>query len=919
MGAGVETVLNAVDSTLYSGGSSSVAGGPLPIYSLDVPGYWIYSDSAYTNVLSSTANSLAFNRADGVANSGGLVTLTNLSTAISALDEGTIEFFAKSDESQSWRNIVTFNGGQNFKICFDGPRIYWQNFWKYNLAGSYNSATVSKSSGLWLHIALTWSKANNTAYNFLDYTYRNSEFLTNATTTTSRHFYVGGSSTSEKEAIHGKVFGLRVSDRILAPAEMLRASYFPLFDDDVKVSSDGQTSTNASAVAISEGHQLRIRDGVALSADMVTYAGNSVAAGIYTGVGGAAGATQVNWIDGAGTLTVNGGVPESESVWIAENGGSWSTAGNWMGNMLPSLGSNAKVDLSLPSSYTATVAEEVTAPATMSIANSSISTATVDVATGGKMAFEGGSIAVGRGGVLQVSGGSVFATNTTVTVADGGKVRVSGGGLSYTNVTANSFKFLSGSELALSGDGIMTALGAHGVLQFNAGSRFVASGNAQMILAASGSTKKSFYFRGRDMTFADNAYIYAYHSSFGPANAADVTDVTFRDFARIGFYSDAVMYVGGDSCNGMVTVNLDSAAKTDVPYGVIVGAAKKATLNIRNGHWLRGTGNQNSVGYRSSARFGEVNVYHGAFVQYSNAQWAECLYGLSVGDGRGVTSTSTIGGVLNIYPDGVVSNLTSSTKTKGAGVYLRVGSGKLGHGVINQLGGTLYHNSNLQCLIGLFGGSGEWNVSSGGVATVLTDVYVGGAYTNELVGFNGAGHYGVSPWNGGETFANAFDAFAPATGVLSVEDGVFSTPSNLFVAVNGTGTLSVGPTAGARIEAKDVTLSNTVCVVDEVESVSNATLRVRFGAGTVGRVVADGKFTVGAGAKLVLDFTDYADSKVSWYPIVQYTSRDGDFASENVEIVGDAPGGGTLLKDVTHNGVTGYWYFVPHGTMLLFR
>jgi len=100
-GTDVASVLNAVDSTLYSGTPSQIASGQMPAYSSDIPGGWIYSDIYHTNLLSSSANSVAFAPADGVSKSGGLLTLANLSTAISAMDEGTVEFFAKATRTKA--------------------------------------------------------------------------------------------------------------------------------------------------------------------------------------------------------------------------------------------------------------------------------------------------------------------------------------------------------------------------------------------------------------------------------------------------------------------------------------------------------------------------------------------------------------------------------------------------------------------------------------------------------------------------------------------------------------------------------------------------------------------------------------------------------------------------------------------------
>jgi hypothetical protein len=911
-GTDVASVLNAVDSTLYSGTPSQIASGQMPAYSSDIPGGWIYSDIYRTNLLSSSANSVAFAPADGVSKSGGLLTLANLSTAISAMDEGTVEFFAKSDANQSWRNIVTFNGGQNFKICFDGTRIYWQNFWKYNMPGSFDSSTVSASSGIWFHIAVVWSKANNMASNYLNHVYQHKEFLTNVTTTTSRPFYVGGSGTAG-ESLYGKVCGLRVSDRILAPDEMLHTSWFPLHDEHILVSLDASDAKKATLLIIDSGSSLKVREGVTLSADRVVYGGIDISAGVYTGIGGASGATQVGWIDGAGTLTVSGVTPEFPSIWINRDGGSWLDAVNWAGGRLPSADRGANVNLSLPMSYTATISSAATAPKTLLIGNPAGCTAAVDVATGGNLDFaSGSSVSIERGGVMKLSGGAVSATNTAFNVEAGGVMRVESGVFAFTNATQSAFKVKAGAALDISG-GEMHFFGANWLCNLQDNSRLDISGNGKLYVTEN--AKRNFRCGG-NASFSGNAYIYLHHSFFGPDGASSSGEVTFSDNASMGFYSDAVLYVGCSA--GSATMNLDSAAKTDVPYGVIIGSTSGSVLNIRNGHWVRGRGNLNVVGYNpNTASIGEVNVYDGAFVQYSSAQYSDCLYGLSVGDGKRSNGTK-VRGTLNIFPQGVVSNLVNTSRPpKGAGVYLKVGVGRSAYGRINQLGGSLYHNSNLQCMIGAFGGVGEWNVCSGSVATVLTDVYIGGAVTNELVGFNGVAQPGGTPWNGGENFAKAYNAFAPAKGTLSVEDGTFHTPSNLFAAVVGEGFVSVGPGAGV-IEAKNVTLSNTVCEVEGVETTSNATLRVRFGAGTAGCVAVSEKFTVSRGSRLVLDFTDYAKSPRSWFPIVKYAEREGYFADEDISVVGDDPHG-SVVKDVTHNGVHGLWYVIPRGTFLIFR
>jgi hypothetical protein len=914
-GNDVETILNSIDSRVHSGYAERVEEGAMPSYSSDVPGIWIYSGSSFNSVLSSDINSIDFKPLSGVADSGGLVTLEKLSTAISAFDEGTIEFFAKSDANQSWRNIITLNGGQQFKVCFNGKNVTWQNYWKYNIDGSYASKVAPESSGIWLHIAFVWSKSNNTATNFLDYAFGGTEYLTNTTTTVTKHVWLGGSSKDRPhECMNGKICAFRVSNRILAPEEMMRVSYFPLHDEHITVSKDGVKSTHASQLNIDKGYRLKVR-GFALSAGKVIYGDQVVAPGLYTGADGVANAIKVDWIDGNGTLEVRDPSADTSS-WRNTNGGKWNDNANWSAGV-PAGNYQAYINLISINPYTVTVDTEVDAPSSIELEGlNSERRITLDISKNGVFKLKDDSLTIKDGGVLKLSGGHFYATNSLVDVHPGGRILVADGTFAYTNTTKKNFILQNDATLEMTG-GEMHIGRVSEASNFRYKSKVSLSGNAKLVIA------DNTYFKA-DAIFSDNSCL---ETCIGKGNSfyfasdenAQPSITTFKDNASINFaQGNAVLYVGSGKDSSIL--NLESSGKTIVPYGILVGSEALSVLNIRNGYYLQGNGNLNAIGHRYSAsRNGEVNVFNGAFVQFSSAQWSDCLYGLSVGDTKKVTGTGTARGVLNIYGDGVVSNLTSNTRDKGAGVYLRVGSGKDATGIINQMGGEVYHDSNLQALIGVFGGNGEWNMSQGAKTTILADVYIGGAVTNELMGFNGVGgSSSKSPWNGGENFAKAYDAFAPAKGILNVENGTFFTPSNLFVSVVGEGTLQVG--SDGVVLAKNVTLSNTVCNVDGVETVSNSTLRIAFGAGKAGCITVAEKFTVSNGSRLVLDFSNFVDDGITtMIPLVTYAAREGFFADEDIEIINNPPAIGALVKDVSYKGKMGLWYSLSRGTMIFIR
>jgi hypothetical protein len=321
-----------------------------------------------------------------------------------------------------------------------------------------------------------------------------------------------------------------------------------------------------------------------------------------------------------------------------------------------------------------------------------------------------------------------------------------------------------------------------------------------------------------------------------------------------------------------------------------------------------------------------VNVVKGAFVRRASSQYAKWLYGTSVGDSMAVnlTSTKAFGrGTLNIYPEGVVSNLTSSTALKN-GAYLRVGAGR-GEGDINQFGGTFYHDSRFQAVLGLWGGIGRWTLTSNSTATVLADVYVGGSLTNVLRGF-------VEGVNNGYNadFIKTFDVENhTAKGTLSVMSGTFFTPSNIYVSVDGEGTLVLGQDKSAWMLAKNVVLSNTV---DSANSTTyRSTLRFVFGEDGCARLVcgakgagdvpqATGRFVIGEGSKLEIDLTGLTDQRTSWYPLVNCAEIEGSFAAADVTVTqpDTRKVGGSLVYG-THNGVNGCWWVVPRGTMLMFK
>ena len=570
-------------------------------------------------------------------------------------------------------------------------------------------------------------------------------------------------------------------------------------------------------------------------------------------------------------------------------------------------------------------------------------------APGSRISFDGGAFTKALGSDMAVTGsvaaadsdftlnggtvefvGTVAMTNSTFT-AYNHVVIPAGTSFSFTNNANNTLAFESGSVLDLKGNlSISTSVASGCPVAFKRGASLIASGNASFMAETPSSNGRHgrFYFRGSNMEFRDNAVITNYHTYISAEAAGMTNRIAFRDSSSMVMTGDGSIAIGDDNRANALTV-FDYASSKDIkfPYGVTVARGQNAELNITGGSRMLGTGNPNSVGYvcQNKAVTGVVNVVKGSLVRSASDQYAKWLYGTTVGDSMAMNLTSTAAfgrGTLNIYPEGVVSNLSGTAW--GQGGYLRVGTGR-GEGDINQLGGTLYHGSRFQAVLGLWGGIGRWTLTSNSTATVLADVYVGGSLTNVLRGFIEGKNNGYHA-----DFIKTFDVENhTAKGTLSVMSGTFFTPSNIYVSVDGEGALVLGQDKSAWMLAKNVVLSNTV---DSANSTTyRSTLRFVFGEDGCARLVCGtkgsggvpqptGRLVIGKGSKLEIDLTDLTDQKTSWYPLVNCAEIEGSFAAADVTVTQpDSRKVGGSLVYATHNGMNGYWWVIPRGTLMLFK
>jgi hypothetical protein len=839
------------------------------------------------------------------------------------LQSFTIEFFFRTKKWTNWHGLLvkpfwndTTSGRTNTFAVYENS--YSRTRTSLNLQYTYldNEGVATKAStvniysgsspciqdGEWHHIAFTLDQATHKFCLYIDGSLKNTQTLLGDIAYSSdftKYWHIGGDPKGDW-AWGGTIDEVRFHDRALSADELLRrtASVPSITEWTANGSGEFGTAANWSAGVPSASVEGHILEDTASPFTVSVSSPTSLA-----------GTLLMRNTESATTLSI--GAPfllasanlsffEGSAVHVGA-GGSITVA-------------DSALSLNGGSSLSAAQGSEI-------VFNNAVFTQTVgaDSALTGSVAATGSSFTL-NGGSMVFAGNTVM-TNSTFTAYRPVTIP-SGTSFLFTNNVDNALTFGSGGVLDLKGNlSISTSTGSGCPVAFKRGSSFLASGNASF-MAETAAKQGRFYFRGSNMEFRDNAVITNYHAYFSVEAAGATNRIVFRDSSRMVMTGDGSMMIGYDNRENALTV-FDYASSKDIsfPYGVTVARGQNAELNITGGARMLGTGNPNAVGYAAGDRAvtGVVNVVKGALVRNNGSQYAKWLYGTSVGDSmdRPLSYTKAFGrGYLNIFPDGVVSNL-------GGSAYLRIGTSR-GEGDINQLGGTLYHSGIYQAVLGLWGGIGRWTLSSNSTATVLSDVYVGGSLTNVLRGF-------VEGKNNGyhADFIMTFDVENhTAKGTLSVLSGTFYTPSNIFVSVDGEGSLVLGPDKASSMLAKGVVLSNTVDSVND--TTYRSTLKFVFGPDGCARLVCGGKvggvpqptgrLVVGEGSKLEIDLTDLTDKRTSWYPLVNCAEIEGDFSSADVSVTPPASGngGGSLVRGV-HNDVNGYWWVVPRGTLLMFK
>ena len=231
------TIQNAVNPGTLSGTATLSSGSDATATFLDdVPGRYLYTNATWsadaiyrTAAYQSIQTTWITNKPASIV-SGTTISFSGLGAQLADLDAWTVEFFFKMDEfleSQYKRNVL-FGDDEKIGVCLehktghDSVRPFAED---YNI----RSATVSLTSGkdpilpgMWHHLAMQYEGGSvRKVTAILDYNHSGSLTCTAETPFVAAAFLLGNGCSATRFA------ALRVTDRLLAAGELMRASDIP--------------------------------------------------------------------------------------------------------------------------------------------------------------------------------------------------------------------------------------------------------------------------------------------------------------------------------------------------------------------------------------------------------------------------------------------------------------------------------------------------------------------------------------------------------------------------------------------------------------------------------------------------------------------------------------------------------------------
>lgn len=238
-------LLNEVDGDLCPGSATIVVGeGASASFMDDIPGRYLYTNSTWradcvyrTDLYRSLKTTWVTNEPQKIV-SGVRTVFPGLGNELNRLDGWTVEFFFKFDEllmADGLQNI-SFGDNENITVCLENKyangtnktvRVFYGGDYSKNVMLDISGDGASGKAilpGIWHHLAVSYTASTKTIAVILDYNHSGSVPVVSQTPNPGTGDFVLGHNNGNFAA---RFAAFRVTDRVLAASELMRASAMP--------------------------------------------------------------------------------------------------------------------------------------------------------------------------------------------------------------------------------------------------------------------------------------------------------------------------------------------------------------------------------------------------------------------------------------------------------------------------------------------------------------------------------------------------------------------------------------------------------------------------------------------------------------------------------------------------------------------
>ncbi|MDD2455303.1 MAG: hypothetical protein PHE10_03125, partial [Kiritimatiellae bacterium] len=354
--------------------------------------------------------------------------------------------------------------------------------------------------------------------------------------------------------------------------------------------------------------------------------GRVLESGTYTGTGVTG--IQVDWVEGAGTMTV---VASGDYVsWDRAVDGNWSEDSKWLGDTVPADGQAATLTVT-GTAYTVTVAATPAAPAGLTVCNGTAGQqATLRIAAPITVnASDAKPFSVGEGGKVEVAAGGVLmpvpasGSMDSLAIRDGGLLEVAGGEMDIGHLYGrfdilgsaqreSALKISSGTCTAYCASSGRIFVGSNGKLEMTGGVYYIRgytsyyrtlelaggevdlSGDAQFWTAIN----RTPYVGFGQFNLSGSAEFCCHKTSadawmsrvyFEPSSATDLLSINVTEHAKVNF-GDGIQTDLGGAAAGNVSMRLASDQEHHFgAYGYIGVGNGYSEIRLESGRLRTGT------------------------------------------------------------------------------------------------------------------------------------------------------------------------------------------------------------------------------------------------------------------------------------------------------------------------------------------